>query len=97
MRLRPLFLIFAALLALGGCGTQGKTQPDGTMVGTMTTGALPEVAIDGKVLRLSPGARIYNAQKLTITPNQVPPNSRVRYKLDASGNVNQVWLLPPER
>jgi hypothetical protein len=26
----------------------------------------------------------------------VPPASRVRYKLDSTGQVSQVWLLPPE-
>jgi hypothetical protein len=99
MRLRPAFLILAiaSALALGACGSKTKVQPDGSIIGTMSPTTLPDVSIDGKALRLAPGARIYNAQNLTITPNQVPPNSRVRYKLDATGNVSQVWLLPPER
>jgi hypothetical protein len=98
MRLRPtvLSLAVASALVLGACGSK-TVQPDGSVVGTMSPGTLPEVNIDGKAFRLAPGARIYNAQNLTITPNQVPANSRVRYKLDAGGNVNQVWLLPPER
>jgi hypothetical protein len=85
---------FAAILV--ACGTTVKTA-DGSMTGTMTTGQLPEVTIDGKPMRLSPGARIYNQSNLTITPNQLPANSRVRYKTDSTGLVSQVWVLPAER
>jgi uncharacterized membrane protein YjjP (DUF1212 family) len=93
------FLISITLAAalIAGCGSSTKTQPDGSVFGTMTTGQLPEVKIDGKAMRLAPGARVYNASNLTITPNQVPAESRVRYKTDAMGLVNQVWILPPER
>jgi len=87
-----LLSILAAALLLVACGS--KMNVDGGAVGVMTTGQLPEVTIDGKAMRLSPGARIYNPSNLTITPNQVPANSRVRYKTDAQGQVNQVWLLP---
>ena len=88
-------IVTACMVVAAGCAT--KKQPDGSMIGVMTTGQLPEVSIDGKALRLAPGARIYNASNLTITPSQVPANSRVRYKLDATGAVSQVWLLPAER
>jgi hypothetical protein len=67
---------------------------DGTMLGVMTTGQLPTVVIDGKDYRLAPGARIIGANKATLTPNQVPPNSNVRYRVDSSGQVSQVWILP---
>ncbi len=92
-----LSLIVAACLVatVVGCGT--KKQADGSVIGVMTAGALPEVTIDGKAMRLAPGARIYNSSNLTITPGQVPANSRVRYKTDATGLVSQVWLLPPDR
>ncbi len=63
----------------------------------MTTGTVPLVTIDGKEMRMAPGARIMNTGNTSVTPNQVPPNSRVRYKLDASGQVSQVWLLPAEK
>jgi hypothetical protein len=95
----PAFLMAFTLVAslLAGCGSSSKTQPDGSVIGTMTRGQLPEVTIDGKAMRLAPGARVYNAANLTITPNQVPAESRVRYKTDAMGQVSQIWLLPPER
>jgi hypothetical protein len=86
----------AATLQIAGCGSS-KALADGSRIGTLTAGQLPEVTIDGQAMRLAPGARVYNANNLTITPGQVPAGSRVRYKTDASGQVSQVWLLPAER
>ena len=93
--MRSLFAL-AVVAVLAACGSSNRLA-DGTFVGTMTTGSVPVVSIDGKEMRMAPGARIMNAGNTSITPNQVPPNSRVRYKLDASGQVSQVWLLPPEK
>jgi hypothetical protein len=64
--------------------------------GRLTTGALPTVTIDGKPMRLAPGARILNQDNLTVTPNLVPANSLVRYKLDQQGQIRTVWILTPE-
>ena len=93
--MRSLFAL-AVVAVLAACGSTNRLA-DGSFVGTMTTGSVPVVSIDGKEMRMAPGARIMNAGNTSITPNQVPPNSRVRYKLDASGQVSQVWLLPPEK
>ena len=93
--MRSLFTL-AVLAVLAACGSSNRLA-DGTYVGTMTTGSVPVVTIDGKEMRMAPGARIMNAGNTSVTPNQVPPNSRVRYKVDASGQVSQVWLLPPEK
>ena len=94
--MRSLF-VFAFVAVLAACGSSSNRLADGTIIGTMTTGAPPTVTIDGKPMRMAPGARIMNPGNTSITPNQVPANSRVRYKLDASGQVSQVWLLPPEK
>jgi hypothetical protein len=91
------FLAFAVFAVVAGCGSSPGPRPDGTLTGTMTTGSLPVVMIDGKEMRMAPGARVMTAGNTSITPNQVPPGSRVRYKLDAAGQVSQVWLLPAER
>jgi hypothetical protein len=90
-----LVLVLAAVLA--ACGSTSSRQPDGSMIGTMSTGQLPLVTIDGKQMRLAPGARIVGANNTSVTPNQVAPNSRVRYRVDANGQVSQVWLLPPPK
>ena len=89
-------LALVAVAVLSACATSNRL-PDGTMIGTMTAGPLPTVTIDGKEMRMAPGARIVTPSNTSITPNQVPPNSRVRYRVDANGQVGQVWLLPPEK
>ena len=71
--------------------------PDGSMIGVMTTQQLPVVQIDGQQHRLAPGARIVGANNSSVTPNQVPANSKVRYRVAATGLVTHVWLLPPDR
>ena len=83
-------------LSLIACESTNRL-PDGSMVGVMTTQQVPVVLIDGKQQRLAPGARIVGANNSSVTPNQVPPNSKVRYRIDASGLVTHVWLLPPDR
>jgi hypothetical protein len=47
-------------------------------------------------MRLAPGARILNQDNLTVTPNLVPANALVRYKLDQQGQIRTVWILTPE-
>jgi len=96
MRTQPILAVALSIALLAACSSTEKF-PDGSVAGTMTTGQLPEVTIDGKAMRLAPGARIISSNNLTITPNQVPANTRVRYKTDAAGLVTQVWVLPPER
>ena len=80
-----------------GCGSTTNPLTDGSMVGVMTTQELPAVVIDGKPQRLAPGARIVGANNSSLTPNQVPANSKVRYRVDTSGLITHVWLLPADR
>ena len=89
-------LAFLLVAVLAACGSSNRLS-DGSYVGTLSPGQLSNVTIDGKPMRLAPGARILTTSNTSITPDHLPPNSRVRYKLDASGQVSQVWLLPPER
>jgi len=88
------FLVIGSSLL--GCQSTNRL-PDGSMVGVMTTQELPAVVIDGRPHRLAPGARIVGANNASVTPNQVPANSKVRYRVDATGLVTHVWLLPPDR
>jgi len=89
-----LALVVVAVLA--ACGSSNRLS-DGSYVGTLSPGQMSNVTIDGKPMRLAPGARILTTSNTSITPDHLPPNSRVRYKLDASGQVSQIWLLPPEK
>jgi hypothetical protein len=89
-------LALVVVTVLAACGSSNRL-PDGTILGTMNAAQLSNVTIDGKPMRLAPGARIMTPSNTSITPDHVPANSRIRYKLDPSGQVSQVWLLPPEK
>ncbi len=96
--MRPFLTLVSLLIGLwlSGCESTNRL-PDGSILGIMTTQQGPVVQIDGKQQRLAPGARIVGANNSSITPNQVPANSKVRYRVDASGQITHVWLLPPDR
>jgi len=95
--MRPLIaLVFAMVLVAGvlPAGAQNlRLIPADAKRGEFTAQELPVVEIDGKTLRLAPGARILNERNMTITPNLVAPKSRVAYQLDAQGLVRVVWIL----
>lgn len=91
-------LLAAIVVALGvtlagDVAAQLRRIPDDAKRGTFTAGPIPAVEIDGKPYRLAPGARILGPNNSTVTPNQVPPKSTVRYQLDGQGQVRVVWVL----
>ena len=91
-----LALVFAMVLAAGAAPADAQTLrliPADAKRGEFSAGQLPVVQIDGKDLRLSPGARILNERNMSVTPNQVVPKSRVAYQLDGQGQVRTVWVL----
>ena len=90
------FLAFFFVAVLAACGSSNRL-PDGTILGTANAVQPSNITIDGKPMRLAPGARIMTPSNTSVTPDHVPANSRIRYKLDANGQVSQVWLLPPEK
>ena len=57
----------------------------------------PEVSVDGKVDRLSPGVRIRDANnKLVLSGTLTGQPLPVRYLRDNIGLVHQIWVLNPE-
>jgi hypothetical protein len=86
------------LLASFGVAAQlsVRTIPADAKRGTVGAIDVGAVSIDGKTLRLSPGARILSAGNLTVTPNQVATGTLVRYELDGQGQVRTIWILTPD-
>ncbi|MCY7370447.1 MAG: hypothetical protein LH479_06165 [Polaromonas sp.] len=104
-------LFAAALLAaLGALPTlPAAAQPDPSVLptvrsfpatalrGRMTVTAPPEIVMDGKPDRLSPGARIRDAQnQLVMSAPAVGQPLLVNYLRDSAGLVHQVWVLNRE-
>jgi hypothetical protein len=73
-----------------------RTIPSETQRGKITAIEVGAVRIDSKVFGMAPGARILNANNLTVTPNQVPMDALVRYQLDGQGKIRTIWILTPE-
>jgi hypothetical protein len=91
------FFVAAILIAclVGGAMAQAvrRNIPADTLLGKISSATASQVEIDGKVLRLAPGARILNQRNLTVTPNMVTSGARARYLLDAGGQVRAIWLV----
>ena len=93
----PLALIAAGVAALAvtiaAFAQSPFNIPADARSGRMTSQQLPLVLIDGKTYRLAPGARIFNRNRATLTPNLVPNDSPVKFVLDSTGQVQTVWLV----
>ena len=95
-----LLLLLAFCAVLAGCaGGDTPADPmrflptDGQRGTVGAARTLPEVIIGGKVLRLAPGATIYDRNNRTILAANLPPGSDVLYTKDASGNVTRIYIL----
>jgi hypothetical protein len=72
----------------------GRNFPIGTVRGRLLVVDAPEVQLDDKPDRMSPGARIRNAQNMLVTPASVTGQLlAVNYTRDVSNLVSQVWIL----
>ena len=55
-----------------------------------------DVEINGKKMRLAPGAQIRDTGNLIVVPAALPADAKVKYLLDAQDMVNRVWILSPQ-
>ena len=63
-------------------------------VGLLRIVAPPEVLLDGKPARLSPGARIRGANNLLVmSAAMVGQDLKVLYTLEPTGLVHEVWIM----
>lgn len=94
--MRPIRLLMAFLLAtLTFSATAAeRTFPASTLRGKLTVTDYPIVKINGDVLRLSPGSRIWNANRLTQIPSSLGSDTYlVNYTLNVQGDVDRIWIL----
>ena len=49
--------------------------------------------IDSHLLRLTPGARIYDRSNRTIVHGQIPSGAEVLYLPDKAGNIQRMYIL----
>jgi hypothetical protein len=103
-RARLIQVAFAALAGLSfvlppAALAQGiqRDAPKDVVLGQLTLTAPPEVTMDGKPDRLSPGSRIRDLNNmLVLTGSAVGQTLPVVYRRDPAGLVHEVWILTEE-
>ena len=83
----------ALLLSADPAFAQLRSIPEEAKRGQMSHLQDMVVQIDGKAVRLSPGAQIRDPDNRLVLPVSLPANSDVRYVADDSGAVHRVWIL----
>lgn len=90
------FLLLALALLAGPVCAQGleRSAPKDVTLGRMTVTAPPDITLDGKADRLSPGARIRDLNNmLVLSAGIVGKPLPVVYRRDGAGLVHEVWQL----
>ena len=92
--------IFAATLttlALGASAQMIRDAPADVRPAQLVVTAPPEITLDGKPDRLSPGARIRDTNNMLVLSGTVVGQALpVVYRRDAAGLVHEAWVLTPE-
>ncbi|MDP1739684.1 MAG: hypothetical protein Q8M51_04265 [Polaromonas sp.] len=95
-------LALASLLALPALAQTDdvpsvRNFPKTALRGLMVVRAPPEISINGKPDRLSPGARIRNINNnYVLSGSLLGQELLVNYTRDTGGLVYEVWILNPE-
>jgi hypothetical protein len=94
----PLFATLALVLGTSAWAQQQRpvALPANASYGELKSFRYPQAQIDKKILRVAPGARVYDVNNLSVTHNMVPDQASVLYRLDINGHLSHMWLLRPD-
>ncbi|MFC5496138.1 hypothetical protein ACFPOE_01210 [Caenimonas terrae] len=87
-----------AIFPLHHASAQGfvREAPKDVVLGRLVVTAPPQVTLDGKPDRLSPGARIRGLNNLLVLSGSVVGQDLpVVYRRDAAGLIHEAWVLTP--
>ena len=87
------------LLAPLSAQAQGTPRnfPESALRGKLVVTLPPEVTLNGKPDRLSPGARIHDTSNLLVMSGGLLNRELVvNYVRDGHGLIHQVWILTPQ-
>jgi hypothetical protein len=74
-----------------------REAPKDVVLGKLVVTAPPEVTLDGKPDRLSPGSRIRDLNNMLLLSGSVVGKTLpVVYRRDAAGLVHEAWILTDE-
>jgi hypothetical protein len=89
--LAGLFLTFAISASAQGIR---REAPKDVVLGKMVVTAPPQITLDGKPDRLSPGSRIRDLNNMIVLSGGVVGKTLpVVYRRDAAGLVHEAWIL----
>jgi hypothetical protein len=93
-------LLAAALLGFGLTAASVQAQslvrrfPDQALRGSFQVVQWPDVLVDGKPERMSPGSRVYGQMNTSLLSSQLPAGTYlVNYTREIHGMIHQVWIL----
>ena len=90
------FSLLFCLAAPVQAQTLTRDAPKDVKPARLVVTAPPEITLNGKPDRLSPGSRIRNTQNLIILSGSlVGQELPVVYRRDAAGLVHEAWVLTP--
>ena len=71
-----------------------REAPKDVVPGKLTVTLPPEVQLDGKTDRLSPGARIRDSNNMQVLSGQLAGKTvPIVYRRDTSGLIHEAWIL----
>ena len=85
-----------ALLIPAGAFAQSMQRPfpPNALRGVIVVGEPPEIGLNGRPMRLAPGARIRGPDNmLALSASLAGAKLAVHYTIDIDGNVRDVWIL----
>lgn len=89
-----LLLLCALSLSTNLASAQGvNVIPEAAQTVNFSVVVAPVVLVNGNEMRLSPAARIYAPNRLTITPASLQGEVRARYTTDNMGQIDRVWII----
>ena len=101
--MRNLLVSLTLLCLLGVSSTapaqhvQQRMLPAKAVQGTLgEPEVFPAVRIGNRILRLSPGARIYDQSNRTIVHAQLAAGAEVLYTSDPAGDIQRMYILTEE-
>ena len=93
--MRALAFLLIALLTMPAAA-QLRTIPKDAHLGEIRHVQVNIVELNGRQAQLAPGAKIRDTSNRIIMPTALPPGALVKYRLDAQGQVREVWILSRE-
>ena len=89
-------LVLSILVGIAATPAQAQIRPipANARLATLKLGVFPDAELNGKAIRLGPGARIYNRDNIIIIPSTLKDVAMVvAYVTGSLGEVVTVWIL----